>query len=52
MFLVWFETKKPANQNHGLLKPNQTKSWFNAGFGFGLKPVKPRPTVRTMVSSL
>lgn len=25
MFLVWFETKKPANQNHGLLKPNQTK---------------------------
>jgi hypothetical protein len=32
MCLVWFQTKKPANQNHGLLKPNQTKvmvlHWF------------------------
>jgi hypothetical protein len=32
MFLVWFETRKPANQNHGLSKPKQTKvmvlRWF------------------------
>jgi hypothetical protein len=32
MSLVWFETRKPGNQNHGLLKPNQTRvmvlHWF------------------------
>jgi hypothetical protein len=30
--LVWFQTKEPANQNHGFLKPNQiilmVSGWF------------------------
>jgi hypothetical protein len=49
MCLVWFQTSKPANQNHGLVKPNQTMVMFRPGFGFGLRPVKPKPWFQTMV---
>jgi hypothetical protein len=42
MCLVWFQTKKPANQNHGFLKPNQTNSMVWSWFWFeGCKTKKP-----------
>jgi hypothetical protein len=40
MFLVWFETSKPANQKHGLLKPNQTRVMVSYWFWFWFEACK------------
>jgi hypothetical protein len=49
MCLVWFHPQfKPGNQEtKTMVSQNQTKprTWFGAGFGFGLKPVKPKTKI-------
>jgi hypothetical protein len=45
--LVWFQTKKPANQNHGFLKPNQTILMVSGWFWFWFEAGE----TKTMVSN-